>query len=204
MNRRERLYWRYAATRRMDRGAYRQAERWVAAEWAVKLRKRLSFEAVRSWYDSYGPSDVAPEGQRDAPSPVPRGRRWTGPVRRAPPPAAVDGVRRSSKPGRRMREIIRLGREELRRREAETTRDPQAMTTLRAQDAAYRRSNGMDVVGAPDPWAATGTGATRGAGAVVTRRMAAQGDFGGTGAAGAYTRLIGIGRTLRPPGASAP
>ena len=103
-----------------------------------------------------------------------------------------------------MREIIRLGREEMRRREVATARDQQAMTTLRAQDAAYRRSNGMDVVGAPDPWAATGTGVTRGAGAVVTRRQAAQGDFGGTGAAGGYIRLIGIGRTLRPPGASAP
>ena len=85
-----------------------------------------------------------------------------------------------------------------------TARDPQAMTTLREQDAAYRRSNGMDVVGAPDPWAATGTGVTRGAGAVVARRLAAQGDFGGTGAAGAYARLVGIGRALHPTGASAP
>jgi hypothetical protein len=64
----------------VDCGAYRRCEPWVPAEWAVKVRRLMSFAAVQSWHDSCMPTE---------------GGRSTRPVSRMiPGPASTRSVRR--------------------------------------------------------------------------------------------------------------
>jgi hypothetical protein len=80
---------------------YHRAEPWVAAECATTLRKRLSFDAVRAWYDAGGRGEE-PTEQGDLPGPVRRRSRYG---------ARETMERRGGNPGRRMREVIRSGRQ---------------------------------------------------------------------------------------------
>ena len=169
----------------------------------------MSFAAVKAWHDSYG-RDVAPADQLQAEGPITGRRRPRRPAARVGRrPAAGPGGQRRRNPGRGMREIIRVGREELRRR-AEAAEGPSPPTDAdRARQARVDRWRRVIAdVGIPDPWAAReqrGAGATTSA-RDVPRRTQSAGARGceGTGMARTFERLVRIGRQTVPGGASAP